>query len=375
MNSLKKFDIFPKYTDPDVKVKTNGGAILSLIAMTLMSILFLHELYRFIFPRIYEDIAVDSSRVSLARTMNINFNISIQVPCGKLFISAYDAEGNAQSTDVNDIKQQRIDENGFAIDSVNWIRLKRAAKSKKQKKEQPQQYCGKCYGALPQGKCCNSCEDVINAFKAKGWGIDGIDRWQQCIDEGYADLGKESCNVYGDINVAHISGFLYFALEDYKVGDKHPKDISRLSHKYNLTHTINYLEFGPRVSHEPGPLDGLTVLQEEPGLMQYNYDLEVVPTKWFSSRGFPVSTYKFHPMITQKNFTEKVNRGVPGIFLNYNLAPISLVQYEVISSPWKLITSVCAIVGGCFTCVSLADQIFFRTLSSIEGKRQIGKAE
>lgn len=375
MNALKKFDIFPKYTDPDVKVKTNSGAILSLVAMAFMAVLFLHELYRFIFPRVYEDIAVDSSRVSLQRLMSINFNISIQVPCGKLFVSAYDSEGNALETQMHDIKQQRVDENGFAIDSKNFISLKRSEKKKQKKDAKPESYCGSCYGALPRDKCCNNCEDVINAFKQKGWGIDGIDRWQQCVDEGYANLGKESCNLYGEIGVPHISGFLYFALGEFRIGDKRPVDISRLSSKYNLSHTIHYLEFGPRVNQELGPLDGLTVLQEKKGLMVYNYDLEVVPTRWFSKRGFPVSTYKFHPMITQKNLTEKQSRNVPGIFLNYNIAPISLVQYEIISTPWKLITSICAIVGGCFTCVSLIDQLFFRTLSSLEGKRQIGKAE
>ena len=374
---LKKFDIFPKFTDPDVKVKTNSGAFLSIVTIAAMLILFLHETYRFLVPRTYEDVAVDTSKVSLLRTMTITFNISIQVPCGKLHISAYDVEGNRLVADRNEIKMSRVDENGISLDSHMWYSMRRDDKErqKKYRVKREETYCGNCYGAAPRGTCCNSCEDVINAFKAKGWGIDGIDGWQQCIDEGYANLGKESCNLFGSVKVPRVSGYLYFALEDYKPREKRQRDISRLSRAYNLTHTIHNLYFGTIVDEEPNPLDGLTVLQEDKGLMVYNYDLEVVPTRWFSRRGFQVSTFKFHPMLTKRNLTEKINKGVPGIFLNYNIAPVTLVQYETAYSLWKYITSVCAIVGGCFTCASIVDQFFFRTLSSIEGKRQIGKAE
>ena len=376
ISMLKKFDIFPKYTDPDVKVKTNSGALLSVITITIMVILFCHETLRFLQPRIYEDVSVDTSRVSLQRTMTVNFNLSVYVPCGKLHISAYDVEGNLVSMERNEIRMHRVDENGISIDSNTWLMNKREDSKKMKKKKQPEEkFCGKCYGAGAKGQCCNSCEDVINAFKAKGWGIEGIDGWQQCIDEGYANLGKESCNLVGELKIPRISGYLYFALEDYKPNEKRQRDISRLSNAYNLTHTIEYLYFGAQINDEKGPLDGLTVVQDAPGLMVYNYDLQVVPTKWFSRRNFQVNTFKFHPMITKKNLTEKLNKGVPGIFLNYNIAPVTLVQYETAYTFWKYITSVCAIVGGAFTCASLIDQFFFRTLSTIEGKRSIGKAE
>lgn len=41
-------------------------------------------------------------------------------------------------------------------------------------------YCGSCYGGLePEGGCCNSCEDVRQAYANKGWSFgdpDGIEQ-------------------------------------------------------------------------------------------------------------------------------------------------------------------------------------------------------
>ena len=35
-------------------------------------------------------------------------------------------------------------------------------------------YCGSCYGAAEDGVCCNTCEDVKNAYRKKGWSFDNL---------------------------------------------------------------------------------------------------------------------------------------------------------------------------------------------------------
>jgi len=374
---LKKFDIFPKYNDPDIRLKTTTGAILSICTISAMVVLFFHEFFRFVKPRIFEEVVVDTSRVGLQRTMPINFNISINMPCAKIHVDAYDFEGNQQADTKHDLRQVRVDENGYGIEDKKWLSVKKKEKKGREKKaiekQRSKDYCGSCYGAGAKGQCCNSCDDVIDAFKAKGWSINGIDRWQQCIEEGYANLGNESCLTFGVIRVQRVSGTLYFALGDVKPGEKKMHDISRISKSINFSHRIFYLEFGPKIPGSINPLDDVQVNQENQGHMVYSYNLNVVPTKWISRRNFVVNTYKFQPMISQKNLTEKVVRGMPGIYINYNIAPISVVSKESAYSLWKFITSVCAIIGGCFTCASFADQFLFATLSTIEGKRKIGK--
>ena len=78
---LKKIDFFPKYSDPDVKIKTNMGAFMSVCTVSAMVVLFFHEFYRFVKPKIYDEIVVDTSRIGLQRTMPITFNMTIFNPC------------------------------------------------------------------------------------------------------------------------------------------------------------------------------------------------------------------------------------------------------------------------------------------------------
>eukprot|EP01052_Picozoa_sp_SAG31_P053359 SAG31_NODE_13643_length_855_cov_4.900419_2_plen_106_part_00 len=37
-------------------------------------------------------------------------------------------------------------------------------------------YCGSCYGAAGPDECCNTCEDVKNAYRKKGWSFEGQGR-------------------------------------------------------------------------------------------------------------------------------------------------------------------------------------------------------
>ena len=52
----------------------------------------------------------------------------------------------------------------------------------------PANYCGSCYGAEAEsGECCNSCEDVRNAYRLKGWVMPDYDGIEQCQREGFQD--------------------------------------------------------------------------------------------------------------------------------------------------------------------------------------------
>ena len=370
---FKKLDVFPKFSDPDVKVKTRGGAFLSVLTISAMTILFFHELYRFAKPRVFDTISVDTSRVGLGRTMDVNFNISIYCPCNNLHVSAWDTDGNKQSGKW-EVYVQKIDENGLAIGGKQWLAMKRKEKKHpNQKKAEKPDFCGSCYGAGEKGQCCNSCDDVIEAFRKKGWDMNGIDRWQQCVDEGYTNFGKESCLVSGSVRVKMVKGALMISLlDDYKPG-KGSYDVSRISKSLNLSHTFHYFEFGTKVPNSKHPLDGITVLQEQKGRVSYNYRMNVVPQKYIARRGLEINTYMFNPVFNQYNITTDNSQRVPGIYFEYDIAPFSVISTEKAYSVWQFVTSVCAIVGGAFTCASLADQFFFRALTTIEGKRRIGK--
>lgn len=73
--------------------------------------------------------------------------------------------------------------------------------------------CGDCYGAQTnETHCCNTCQDVIDAYRERRWQPD-TDKFEQCKREHYVDKdGKglalalnEGCRIYGYLEVNRVS--------------------------------------------------------------------------------------------------------------------------------------------------------------------------
>lgn len=73
--------------------------------------------------------------------------------------------------------------------------------------------CGDCYGAkLNDTHCCNTCQDVIDAYREKRWQPDPRS-FEQCKRENYVDkdahakvlIPDEGCQIYGHMEVNRVS--------------------------------------------------------------------------------------------------------------------------------------------------------------------------
>lgn len=70
--------------------------------------------------------------------------------------------------------------------------------------------------------CCNTCQDVIDAYREKRWNPD-TDKFEQCRRENYVDKDgeakalalNEGCQIYGYIEVNRVSIFLYIFAAQY----------------------------------------------------------------------------------------------------------------------------------------------------------------
>jgi hypothetical protein len=61
-----------------------------------------------------------------------------------------------------------------------------AAKAAANRAPLPPDYCGSCYGAEPyNGYCCNTCEDVQEQYRKKGWAFVNADSIEQVHDLVY----------------------------------------------------------------------------------------------------------------------------------------------------------------------------------------------
>lgn len=58
-------------------------------------------------------------------------------------------------------------------------------------------------------RCCNSCDDVREAYRRRGWAFKNADTIEQCKREGFTqkmqEQKNEGCQVYGILEVNKVS--------------------------------------------------------------------------------------------------------------------------------------------------------------------------
>jgi len=83
--------------------------------------------------------------------------------------------------------------------------------------DHPPNYCGDCFGAdTPEIRCCNTCDQLIQAYQLKQWSVSEILRNStQCIHDRakhFANIGAdEGCTVSGKMSVNKVAGNFHIA--------------------------------------------------------------------------------------------------------------------------------------------------------------------
>jgi hypothetical protein len=89
-----------------------------------------------------------------------------------------DISGDAQRDIAHNILKVRLDNAGVPIPDTHSSELE--SDIAKAHKPQANGYCGSCYGATPpEGGCCNSCDDVRQAYVTQGWSFGDPDAIEQ----------------------------------------------------------------------------------------------------------------------------------------------------------------------------------------------------
>lgn len=62
-------------------------------------------------------------------------------------------------------------------------------------------------------RCCNSCDDVREAYRRRGWAFKNPDTIEQCKREGFSqkmqEQKNEGCKVYGFLEVNKVSEAIF----------------------------------------------------------------------------------------------------------------------------------------------------------------------
>lgn len=249
-------------------------------------------------------------------------------------------------------------------------------------------YCGECYGAggpSQAKKCCNTCEEVRNAYASVGWAFGDGTGVEQCEREHYGEKLKaereEGCNLAGHLQVNKVVGNFHIAPgKSFSAPQMHVHDLQQYFNspkEHTFTHHIHQLSFGPELPNgkaDPNPLDDTMHTTQERG-HNFMYFIKVVSTSYIPlglEAGAPgtVETHQYSVTSherslkggTDPDHPDKLHArgGIPGIFFSYDISPMKVVNKEVRERSFiGLLTSICAIIGGTLTVATVVDRTVY----------------
>ena len=369
-------DAFPT-TKEKHRLRTTSGGTISIIACFVMLFLFFYELGDYWYPPTRDTLLVDTST---GTKMKINFDFTFpNLACAVVNLDATDISGEKQKDVEHNVFKRRLDsqgkqvgyhekhEIGGTIKSIDELHDKPAAVDPSDNRtavqKEKERKCGSCYGAeTDELKCCDTCEQVREAYRKKGWSFAVRHNIRQCSREGFVDAVEqqrgEGCKVYGYIEVPKVAGNFHFAPgTGFRHAHNTVADLFGFTlKKWNVSHVINELSFGDPVPGRKNPLDGTSKFLMA-GTGMYQYYAKVVPTDYVYRDGTTTETNQYSVTDHYRKIVSSRARGLPGIFVYYDLSPIKVKIVEEGSRLSGFLTSICAIVGGSFTVMSLLDRV------------------
>jgi len=391
--TLKRFDAYAKPMD-DFRIRTRSGGILTVLSGLVMILLFTSEFKDYLQPQMKEELFVDTSRTGKLK-INVDVIFS-RISCDFLGIDAMDVSGEQHIDIEHNIYKRRLDLDGKPIDDAQKdLKIGALAKivnnstltdSEAAKNDTNAVLCQSCYGAeTADRKCCNTCNEVREAYRLKTWKFDprGI---EQCRDGLTSEIEeralKEGCQIYGYLEVNRVGGSFHIAPgKSFIINHIHVHDVNPFaSTDFNVTHQINHLSFGQKLDLDSvdagalNPLDGVEGIAEK-GAMMFQYYIKIVPTTYTQSDGsyFPSNQFS----VTRHSKVVSVmagEGGMPGVFFSYEMSPVMVKYSRKEKSLGHFLTGLCAIIGGVFTVAGILDKLIYNSSRLIEQKIELGKA-
>ena len=377
MKRFTRLDAFTK-TVEDARVRTTSGGIVTISSLLIILYLLLVEWNDYRRVVVKPELIVDKGR---GEKMEIHMNITFpRVPCELLTLDVMDVSGEVQTGVVHGVKKLRLapeNEGGAVIETKImdlcvplpfhqfaltmsasdecytpipsiWDSILEAEPSdsiaedakcapcprlfpeltiNRQAEDAAHldpNYCGECYGApAPESAmkkgCCNTCDEVRDAYASISWSFGRGEGVEQCQREHYAEnldsQRDEGCRVEGSIRVNKVVGNFHFAPgKSFSNGNMHVHDLDNYNKEdvsHSFSHKIHQLRFGPTLpqdklraltasssgvwsNHHINPLDNTEQFTDDKAF-NYQYFIKVVstaylPLGWEKKKGESVDT-------------------------------------------------------------------------------------
>ncbi|KAL1651251.1 ER-derived vesicles protein erv46 [Diplodia intermedia] len=301
-----RLDAFTK-TVEDARVRTSTGGIVTITSILMILWLVWGEWADYRRVEVKPELIVDKSR---GEKMEIHMNISFpRVPCELLTLDVMDVSGEIQTGVMHGVNKVRLtaETEGSRPIAVNTLDLHADEAS-----HMDPEYCGDCYGApapttAKKSGCCNTCDEVRDAYAGISWSFTRGDGVEQCEREHYGEKldaqRREGCRIEGGIRVNKVIGNFHFAPgKSFSNGNMHVHDLENYfkdEASHSFSHRIHNLRFGPQLpddviakleasglsasslwtNHHINPLDD-TAQHTDEKAFNYMYFVKVVSTAY-----------------------------------------------------------------------------------------------
>ncbi|KAF4505065.1 hypothetical protein G6O67_007054 [Ophiocordyceps sinensis] len=418
-----KLDAFTKTVD-EARIRTTSGGIVTIVSLLVVLFLAWGEWAEYRRTVIHPELIVDKGR---GERMEIHLNITFpKMPCELLTLDVMDVSGEQQhgiAHGVNKVRLRPQAQGGSIID------IKSLALHDETAHHLDPKYCGECFGAAapPTAQktgCCNSCDEVREAYAVQGWAFGRGEGVEQCQREHYAEKldaqREEGCRIEGGLQVNKVVGNFHLAPgRSFSNGNIHVHDLKNYwdmpqGKQHDFTHTIHQLRFGPQIpdglkqklggskampwtNHHLNPLDGSKQETKDPNY-NYMYFVKIVPTSYLplgwekkmqKFAGLAVGgadgsleTHQYSVTSHKRSLTggndaaeghaerQHSRGGIPGVFFSYDISPMKVINREEQTKSFLgFLAGLCAIVGGTLTVAAAVDRGLFEGSTRLKKMR------
>jgi len=374
---VKQFDFHPKAPEEDIVQKRSkyGGAVTIVCSLVLL-FLVASEIIEYVRPQTVDVLTVDTRR---GEKMPINVDIFFpSMSCLDVTVDVVEASGGETLEDAtHQIFKQRIDNAGKGMTEGLQAEL-----------GNPEiKLPGKCFPCVPispphtlarffKGRaadantCCPTCSDVREYLRQNHLPQTAAEQTPQCkVVQPFGD--DEGCHVRGFLQVPRGKGDFHIAAgagfsqrhEEHQ-HHIHQIDWSRLN-KFNITHIVNSLSFGPPIPNLANPLDNHFVLAST--LAQHIYMIQVIPTT-YDAGGQLLFTHQYS--FTQHHHHVKMGNDfvLPGVYFRYDINPLMIHIHAKNFSFANFVTRLCAIIGGLYVVFGIVYSLTAKVVKTAKKK-------
>ncbi|KAJ4287266.1 ER-derived vesicles protein erv46 [Kalmusia sp. IMI 367209] len=423
-----RLDAFTK-TVEDARVRTTSGGVVTITSLLVILWLAWGEWADYRKVSVRPELVVDKGR---GEKMEISMNITFpRMPCELLTLDVMDVSGELQmgvSHGVNKVRLSPENEGSRAIE------IKALDLHNDEASHLDPNYCGECYGApFPSDAvkpgCCNTCDDVRNAYASISWSFGRGEGVEQCEREHYAEhldaQRKEGCRLEGSIKVNKVIGNFHIAPgKSFSNGNMHVHDLENYfkDETHTFTHKIHHLRFGPQLSdavisdmqqkhantgpggwtnHHINPLDN-TEQATTDNAFNFMYFVKVVSTAYLplgwekvapkygksedllgatidASYKGSIETHQYSVTSHKRSLKggpdeedghkERLHArgGIPGVFFSYDISPMKVINREAREKSFSgFLVGLCAVIGGTLTVAAAVDRMVYEGANRIK---------